>query len=347
MIDVAIIGAGLSGLVCAKELQQAGYNVLVLEKSRGLGGRVATRRLEDNCADHGLRYLEPQGELSQAFIQSLRTAGILTTWTDQIYTCSKDDQLSPGEATYARFVAPQGMTAIAKHLAAELLIWRSQLVTAIAPQSNGSWEITLEPTTEEYRETVQAKAIVLSIPAPQALKLLQPLEHKGLSPDFLEMIRSVEFDPCLSAIATFPTEFMAQVKDLPWKAVSFSHHPSLAWVGLDSSKRFNSSGPVFVIQSNADFAREWLEATDLTPAGHHLLSHAAEVLVPWLNSPSVLQVHRWRYAFAHTPLKVTHLIADLPQPLICCGDWCGGNNLESALRSGFNTAKEIVIHLHS
>ena len=65
--DIAIIGAGIAGLVCSQELQQAGYSVVVLEKSRGVGGRMATRRVSGSRADHGVRYLEPTDQLLQQF----------------------------------------------------------------------------------------------------------------------------------------------------------------------------------------------------------------------------------------------------------------------------------------
>jgi renalase len=340
-VDVAVIGAGLAGLTCARQLHQAGYSVVVLEKSRGLGGRVATRRLQHTCADHGLRYLENQGDLSHTFIQSLHQAGILQVWTDQIYTPSTDGQLVANAQPHPRFVAPNGMTAIAKYWGSDITIWRSQLVTAIAPQPNGLWEVRLKPMGDEQPASVQARATVVAIPAPQAFMLLQPLEHQGLPSEMVAQLASVHFDPCLSAIATFSPEFTAQVEELPWQAVEFSHDPSLAWVGVDSRKRSTAQAPIFVIQSNAEFARRWLDATDLTAAGQHLLSRAAQVLVPWLAAPTTLQVHRWRYAIAHTPLATTYLAENLPLPLVCCGDWCGGNNLESALRSGMDAAQAI------
>src|SRR4028118_2371524 len=61
MFDVAVIGAGMAGLSCAQRLRQAGYSVAVVEKSRGAGGRVATRRVQGPRAAHGGCYLAPQG----------------------------------------------------------------------------------------------------------------------------------------------------------------------------------------------------------------------------------------------------------------------------------------------
>ncbi|MEO8890284.1 MAG: FAD-dependent oxidoreductase, partial [Coleofasciculaceae cyanobacterium] len=87
MFDVAIIGAGLAGLACAQQLQQSGYRVVIVEKSRGVGGRMATRRLETTCADHGVRYLESKGKWLPPLIEMLRQRGILQAWTN-------DEQLS-------------------------------------------------------------------------------------------------------------------------------------------------------------------------------------------------------------------------------------------------------------
>ncbi|HEY9882642.1 MAG TPA: FAD-dependent oxidoreductase, partial [Thermosynechococcaceae cyanobacterium] len=59
--DIAVIGAGMAGLTCAQQLQQTGDRVVILEKSRGVGGRIATRRLHETLADHGTCYLTPKG----------------------------------------------------------------------------------------------------------------------------------------------------------------------------------------------------------------------------------------------------------------------------------------------
>ncbi|MEO1765578.1 MAG: FAD-dependent oxidoreductase, partial [Cyanobacteria bacterium J06629_18] len=57
--------------------------------------------------------------------------------------------------------------------------------------------------------------------------------------------------------------------------------------------------------------------------------------------PQWIQVHRWRYAFPKTPLQQNCLPADTSSPLVCCGDWCGGNLVESAILSGIAAAEHI------
>lgn len=335
--DVAIIGAGLAGITCAQQLHQAGYKVVVLEKSRGVGGRMATRRLQETLVDHGVPYLEPQGKFLSQLIESLCDRGILEVWTDTIYKFNSPSLIP--DARYPRYIAPTGITAVAKFLATGLEIWLNRLVETITPTPEKIWHLTLN-SIDDTNNYLMAKAVVVAIPAPQALILLDPLTQIGLSSLFLDNLRSVKFNPCFSVIAGYSTQRqqdLAQL-NLSWKSLSFPQHPDLAWIGLDSSKRPDPTSPIFVLHSTADFAQNYLDATDLNPAGELLLSHAAQLLIPWLNSPDWFQVHRWRYAFPQTPLTQDCLTTTTPLPLVCCGDWCGGNLLASAINSGLAAA---------
>ncbi len=347
MFDVAIIGAGLAGLTCAQQLHQAGYSVVVVEKSRGVGGRVATRRLHDTRADHGVRYLESQGKLVQQLIEILLQRNILQTWTTTTYELDPakpesgvGSELHPSPVNC--YVAPAGMTAVAKVLATGLDIWLNRRIQAMVPTEKQAWQLTLEPTDEQPSE-LMAKAVIVAIPAPQALMILEPLAGMGLPSVFLDSLRSVEFDPCLSAIALYPAARQQDLEQLnpAWKSVTSTHDPDLAWIGLDSSKRLDTLTPIFVLQSTADFASRYLDATDLHPAGRQMLSRAAQLLIPWLDTPKWLQVHRWRYAFPRRSLPMDYLAATTPLPVICCGDWCGGNRIESALHSGLAAATQM------
>lgn len=343
MFDVAVIGAGVAGLTVAQQLQQAGYAVVAIDKSRGVGGRAATRRLHGTRADHGLRYLEPTGEMSQQLVKALCDRNILLLWTDTVWGTGHGafgigHGKESNQSAIPRYVAPEGMSAIAKFLATGIEIRLNQRVQAIIPTSDKSWRLSFEANTDNVPE-LTAKAVVVAIPAPQALTILEPLAETVLSAAFLDRLRSVEFDPCLSVIAGYPADKQPSLES---KAVVFSDNSDLAWIGLDSSKRPGSGMPVFLIQSSAEFAKLYLEAQDLNPVAQHLLGRAAaELMIPWLDTPDWFQIHKWRYAFPSRPLERSYLDAETPLPLICCGDWCGGNLLESALISGLAAAEEI------
>ncbi len=90
MTDIAVIGARIADLVYAQQLSQAGYSVVVVEKSRGLGGRLATRRLHGTLVDHGACYLKPKGELFRRFVEILRACHILEVWTDEVYELTEE-----------------------------------------------------------------------------------------------------------------------------------------------------------------------------------------------------------------------------------------------------------------
>jgi predicted NAD/FAD-dependent oxidoreductase len=53
--DVLVIGAGMAGVMAATELTRSGARVLVLDKGRSVGGRLASRRISEATFDHGAR----------------------------------------------------------------------------------------------------------------------------------------------------------------------------------------------------------------------------------------------------------------------------------------------------
>lgn len=325
MFDVAIVGAGMSGLICAQQLQQAGYRVVVVEKSRGLGGRVTTHRLQDTCADRGLSYLIPQGELTTSFVKLLHSQAIVSVWTDTVHEFSADLGLKEIK-TVPLYIAPKGMSEVARFLAKDLQIQLSSRVVGLS-LNNDCWHLQMENSN-----TVVAKAVVMAIPAPQALTLLTPFAAPGV----LDILRKVEFSACISVIAGYPTNFVLP----PWQAVTVIDDDTIAWISNDSSKRSKMRSPVFVFHSSAKFAHNSIDTEDLQPVGQQLLEKVAK-LFPELSNPDWLQVDRWRYAFPKTSIADNCLNVDTPQPLVCCGDWCGGLNLEGAMRSGIAAAKQI------
>lgn len=321
--DVAIVGAGLSGLTCAKALKDLGYQVVILEKSRGVGGRVATRRLQETWADHGLPYLSAQGSFTEKLLSNLHPF--------QINQLSSSGDIHHTEVGY---VSPTGINTIAKELAVDLEIRRSCRVVQLTLTKSQTWQLDLDDGNASAQVT--AKSLVLAIPAPQAFILI---EASNLNPSFLADLASVEFAPCLAVMAGYEERSLFEA--IQWQGVRFNAHPDLAWVSLEHRKN-NSNSPVVVIHSTPSFAQTYLDAPNLDAAGQHLLARVAEVLFPQINSLSWFQVHRWRYAIPQQFLSVPCLVTNDPLPLICCGDWCGGQTVEHALDSGQVAADQVV-----
>ncbi len=336
-VDVAVVGAGLAGLMAALPLQAAGYSVLLLEKSRGLGGRLASYRLNGSRCDRGVRYLTEEGRLLSGFVRSLRQRGVLEPWIEQghIYTAEGLRLDSPR----THYVAPEGMSQIAKELGQGLTVWYSRRVQTLAPESEG-WHLGLEAVVEgsEVPLEVKAQAVILAIPAPQALPIVETLP--GMTQEILTPLASVSYDPCLTLLAQYPQNGVPA--EIPWCSLEFPGDRDLSWLGLDSSKGTSSAPrgdrPLVVINSSPELARSHIDDEDVTPVIEHLLNQGAAHVGDWLNTPETTHLHRWRYAFPRQTWSQDSLVLPTPFPLICCGDWCGSHQVETALRSGLAAA---------
>jgi renalase len=330
VFEIAVIGAGVAGLTCARKLQQAGRRVVVFDKSRGLGGRLATRRLPGTHADHGVCYLQPKGAAFGQLIDELVNEQILRVWTQGIHRLFADGVLQPPVKFAPCYASPSGATAIAKYLGQNLEIINNQTITAISPMGNG-WQ--LNSADGQWN----AEQVVVAVPPAQALAIA------GLVTDAhcFELMRLVNFTTSITAIAVFPKSQQAAATQLPWHGIQGIDHPVLGWMGLDSSKQLEPTQPVLVVQSSAAFAAENFDAPDLEAIGKRLLASAAPYTVG-LDAPEIWQVHRWGYAFAQNPLPDLFLTAQVQAPLYFCGDWCGGNRVESAFLSGSAVAEKLL-----
>ncbi|AFY69080.1 amine oxidase [Thalassoporum mexicanum PCC 7367] len=333
MKDAIIIGAGLSGLVCGQQLRNAGLDVAIVEKSAGVGGRMATRRLQGTWVDHGAQYLTVRDDGFGRFIDKLQEKNVVQPWTRIIHKLTPEGLQPPApDEMYPRYACPKGMTAIAKFLAAEQQIALSTRVNAVNYHDR-AWHLITD-----NQEPIVTKSVVCTVPAPQMLPIFEPV--LAAAPSFVKALQSIRFAPCLSLMAGY-----ADSESIPtaWQAIRVIDDPILSWIAIDSSKHPDQAKqPVFVLQSTAEFARQSLEESNLELAGKPLLQQAGKLLAKWIAEPKWWQVHRWRYAFAEEALGVACLSTAEPLPLVCAGDWCAGQNVEGAYQSGLAAADSLL-----
>ncbi|MFM8793316.1 MAG: NAD(P)/FAD-dependent oxidoreductase, partial [Acidimicrobiales bacterium] len=125
-----IIGAGLSGLMAARSLHDAGREVIVLDKGRGVGGRLATRRIGDARLDHGAQFFTVRSDEFRSVVDSWLADGVVREWCRGF-----------GEQDgHPRYVGTDGMTSIAKHLARGLDVRTSTLAFSLRREDD-CWQV--------------------------------------------------------------------------------------------------------------------------------------------------------------------------------------------------------------
>ncbi|MFZ8965677.1 MAG: NAD(P)/FAD-dependent oxidoreductase [Steroidobacteraceae bacterium] len=306
MMPVAIIGAGLAGLACARRLAESGVHAVLFDKARGVGGRVATRRAEGLQFDHGAQYVTARDREFAKLLGTLEKQGAAGAW---------QDGGGPG-----RWVGVPGMSALPKALGVGLDVRLNQPVTALIRQSN-CWQLQLAGTI------VEAARVIVTVPAPQALSLL------GESHPLSAALRSVAMAPCLTLMAA------TRQGAAPFNVREDPAAP-LAWIARNSSKpgRASSEIETWVAQAGPEFSTEHLEK-DPQVITSLMLPLLCEQLGVDPESFTYAAAHRWRYARVIAPLGEPFL-RSLDATLYLGGDWCLGARVEAAWTSGIAMAEE-------
>ena len=120
--DVIIVGAGLSGSYLARKVNELGLNTLIIEKSKGIGGRFSTKPVGSGLADYGCQYLKPKTKELSELIQSLKNKNLI----------KKSNILQYDEA----YIAPYGMNKIPQYLSLGVSTLLNQKVSSIKKTSN-------------------------------------------------------------------------------------------------------------------------------------------------------------------------------------------------------------------
>ncbi|QCS49941.1 FAD-binding protein [Picosynechococcus sp. PCC 11901] len=322
MLDVAIIGAGLAGIHCGQKIQQAGQQVALFDKSRGVGGRLATRRIAAQPLDHGLPYWEILGAHTAALTETLVAADLLKPWS--VATTNRlDPEIWQTLAGEQRWMVPAGMTAIAKYLAQDLTIHRSQRLICLEERPS-HWRLIFE-----QGETVCARQVVLALPLPQVITLTYSFITVR------DRLAEIFYAPALSLMVGYD-QFDWR---FPWQALRLSQHPRWRTISYEGQKR-SPGNFTLVCQTTGNFAQNYLETADLTPVATTLLDELQNLLT--LPTPQWWQIQRWRYALPATNYGQAYYRFATNSPLIACGDWCLGNGIEGAIAAGLATGDALL-----
>lgn len=286
-LDVIVIGAGVAGLECARRLSEAGRCVEVLERSRGVGGRCASRRFGDQAVDYGPTFLHGKDPAFLAAVAGVSGATPLLGWPHVFQGVPSPPQAFA--ANEKRYAFVEGVAAFSKHLARGLSVRLSTTVSRLSATAH-----TLAVHTESG-EVLEAKDVVIALALEQSAALLSTLndlpDDAQILSDAARLLGGFKSVPSLVLIAGYP----ANAPCPPWDVWYPEESDGLQLVAHASAKLSAQSARILVLQAMPRWSAERLDVP-VEQWTASLLAQAAERLGGWVLKPSFSHSHRWRYA---------------------------------------------------
>ena len=316
MSDIVVVGAGLSGLTAARSLQEKGHNVVVLDKGRGLGGRMATRRVstpDGSIAvfDHGAQFFTVRDQQFQKLVDGWITNGVVREWCRGFVA---DDG-------HPRYVVNSGMAALTKHIAQGLDVRTSTLVFAVKPcdADPTKWTVVIDDNSR-----IDCDAVVMTCPLPQSYSLTVTTGVE-LPQDLL----LTDYDRTIGLLAVLDGP-----SALPAPGGLQNPDDVFSWIGDNQAKGISDIPAITFHANPAWSSAHW---DDSLEDGLALITQAAQ---KYLGNAKIVasEYKKWRFA---TPRKLWPDPYFAAGTLVFAGDAFAGPKVEGAVLSGHKSAEYV------
>lgn len=340
-MHIAVIGAGIAGLACARRLVDGGHAVVVFERSKAPGGRAATRRTEVGGFDHGAQYLTARHPSFVAQVDAWSREGVIEPWTVEAHSlqahAGEPPAREPSSGRTLRWVGTPGMSAVGAKMAEGLDVRYDAPIVRIdavdgARGSPPRWSLQRREVDSDVVAVTEGlyDAVVITVPAESAIGLL------GAETGLARQAAQAHLEPCWALLIGFAEPIAADLARVGDAA--FVSGGRLAWIARESSKPERRAGERWTVHAQSAWSVEHLDddpediKTKLLRAFHDATGT--------IEQPIYTAVHRWRYALARTSLSCDFLW-DGERRIGACGDWCRGYRVEDAWLSGVAMAGAI------
>ena len=334
--NLAVVGAGMAGVACARTLAQAGHEVTLFEREATVGGRMASETSPFGGFDSGAQYFTVR---DGRFARALETApALVRPWSANAVRVLDAHGRVAEAALPTRephWVAAPGMDALLAHWAAPLgpQLRTGTRVAAIERDTldGACWQLRGEAPDGAQQVHSGFDAVLLALPPARTRALLD-----GHSPALLARMESVRIAPCWTLMIAFPQASQPTLPHLgpQWNAALSTHH-RVAWLARESSKPGRTPIERWTLQASAAWSAEHLR--DDAPRVQAKLLRAFSEITGIHATPTWAQLRCWSEAKTETPLGQSHLWAPR-EGLGVAGDWCIGHRVEDAFVSGLSLA---------
>ncbi len=324
MNKVAVIGAGISGLTLANKLKNH-FEVVVFEKSRGFGGRVATRRSDDYIFDHGAQFFKAKTEEFKEYIRPMIDQNVIEIWKARFVEI--DNSKIINNRTWnddpSNYVGTPSMNAIGKFMADGLDIRLSEKVANVSKSSK--WSLY----NEANEDLGQFDWLISAIPPKQIMDII---------PDVINLYPGIgkhEMLACFSLMLGYKEKI-----DVGFDAALIKGS-DISWLSVNSSKPLRSNNYTFLVHStnkwaslNIDKDRDWVK--------NYLCNELSSIIPINTEIASYVGLQGWRYANIKKQSGNTEFFFNKDDKFGLCGDWFIQGRIEAAFLSGSHLADQIL-----
>jgi len=322
-LKVAVVGAGLAGSFCARALSDQGLKVTLFDKSRGVGGRMSTRRNGQDAFDHGAQYFRVRDRRFKEYVERFKKCGVVARFANKEPLAVYRDKERQEDASFKeRYVATPTMTALCKYLVEGLDLQSEKKATRLAEEAEGQ-VLYFE---DGHQETFDR--VVFAMPAPQILTLVKHDEA------LVNALAQIKMLPTLALMVSLKHEMVN------WPG-AFLNDEILSWASLNQKKEGRPAAHNLVLHATPHFSKDNFEADDAEIRGKMI--SAFEALIDKPLEVKKVELHRWRYALgADNPKNALGYLCNDDRSIFCCGDWASGDKVEGAFLSGMACAGALL-----
>jgi len=315
--DHIVIGAGICGLTAARHLHDVGHSVVVLDKGRGIGGRMATRRIGDAVFDHGAQFITTRSDWFRAVLSDCQRNAHATIW----YGGTDEDP-------YPRWRGTLGMTSIPKYLSEGLDVRTYVQVTSVS-YDNELWHVHCSDGN-----VMTANHCILTAPVAQSLALIDA-GGVVLATDDRQALEDLTYERCFAVMATLAHPLSVRL-DRPLAPAA----PSPVALISDNYAKGVSPVPCLTIHSTPEFALHHWD-NDRTETLKMLVAATHDVLRCDIIDATI---HGWKFSRPERQHSAPYLAPQGHPGLVIAGDAFGGPRVEGAALSGLAAARSFSTH---
>lgn len=321
MKNIAIIGSGLTGLTAARQLKSFAHTT-VFDKSKGVGGRLATRYTDKFEFDHGAQYFIAKSQEFKSLVDELLSAGVIAPWNARfvVFDGNKRIQASNWNDCFAHYIGIPRMNMLAKYLAKDLNLLLACKIVKVEFMHKQWWlwdEANVKHGPYDW--------VISTAPYPQTLELFS---------SYIKML-PLKMQACYALMLGYEDDL-----NLDWDAALIKNS-CLSFLSVNSHKLNRmKKGVSLVALSDNNWADAHVDDEILS-----VKDMMIETLKSYVDRPySYVDIHRWRYA--NTPQQdKPKIFFDINNQLIAGGDWSISGRVESAFLAGLDIANKFISYL--